>query len=231
MSEIRLEEPGAPAPSAMEELTRDPASRKRFLKMVGGTGAVGAFSIFLAACGSSKKTTSTSSPAPATSSTQSQFGSGDAGILKYALTLEYLETDFYTKAAASGMLKGAALELGKKFGSEEAAHVTALESVLKQMGQQLPPKPVGKFPLTSQQSILELAATVENLGAAAYLGQAGNIQSKDVLAAALAIHTVEGRHASALNSVLGKPITPDGAFAKPATMQQVLATVKPFIAA
>jgi len=73
------------------------------------------------------------------------------------------------------------------------------------------------------------AATVENLGASAYLGQAGNIQSKEVLAAALSIHTVEARHAAALNSLTGRPPTPDGAFAKPATMAQVLPQVKPFI--
>ena len=76
----------------------------------------------------------------------------------------------------------------------------------------------------------KLAATVENLGAAAYLGQAGNIKSKEILAAALAIHSVEARHAATLNGVLGKDITPDGAFAKPADMATVLAAVKPFIA-
>ena len=63
----------------------------------------------------------------------------------------------------------------------------------------------------------KLAATVENLGAAAYLGQAGNIQSKEILAAALAIHTVEARHAATLNTLLKLSPTPDGAFAKPMT--------------
>ena len=62
--------------------------------------------------------------------------------------------------------------------------------------------------------MLELAGTVENLGAAAYLGQAANIKSPAVLAAALSIHSVEGRHASALNTLLGESITPDGAFAE-----------------
>jgi hypothetical protein len=108
--------------------------------------------------------------------------------------------------------------------------VDALESMLKKLGQSLPAKPKGKFPLDSQQSILELAATVENLGAAAYLGQATSIESKDVLAAALSIHTVEARHASALNRALGKPPSPDGAFAVPASMDKVLEAVKPYIA-
>lgn len=75
-----------------------------------------------------------------------------------------------------------------------------------------------------------LAGAAENLGAAAYLGQAGNIHSKEILAAALAIHTVEARHAATLNTLLKKSPTPDGAFAKPMPMAQVLAVVKPFIA-
>ena len=77
--------------------------------------------------------------------------------------------------------------------------------------------------------MLELAATVENLGAAAYLGQAAAIESPEILAAALSIHTVEGRHAAALNTLTDQPITPDGAFAVPATMEEVLADVQPFI--
>ena len=77
--------------------------------------------------------------------------------------------------------------------------------------------------------MLELAATVENLGAAAYLGQAANIESPEVLASALAIHSVEGRHASVLNTLLGESITPDGAFAKPADVKTVLESVEPFI--
>ena len=76
----------------------------------------------------------------------------------------------------------------------------------------------------------KLAATVENLGAAAYLGQAGNIKSKEILAAALAIHTVEARHAATLNSLLKMTPTPDGAFARPMSMAEVLKAVKPFIA-
>jgi UDP-N-acetylmuramyl pentapeptide synthase len=78
--------------------------------------------------------------------------------------------------------------------------------------------------------ILKTAASVENIGAAAYLGQAGRITSKEILAAALSIHTVEGRHAAVLNTLVGKSIVPDGAFAKPASMDEVLKSVQPFIA-
>ena len=65
-------------------------------------------------------------------------------------------------------------------------------------------------------TVLTTAAEVENLGAAAYLGQAANIENPDILAAALAIHTVEARHAALLNTLIGEDPTPDGAFAVPA---------------
>ena len=223
-----------PQDSAVRRIDSDPASRKKFLKMVGAGGA-GAFALLLAACGdddstSSNTGTNAGSGTGSTSGGSSQFGAGDVGIAKYALTLEYLEADFYMQAAESGMLKGQALELGKQFGEHEQQHVDALESMLKKLGEKLPAKPKGKFPLDSQDSILNLAATVENLGAAAYLGQADKIKDPEILAAALSIHTVEARHASALNTALGKPATPDGGFAKPASMDEVLKQVKPYIA-
>jgi rubrerythrin len=224
-----------PHDSAVRRIDADPASRKKFLKMVGAGGA-GAFALLLAACGddnnssSSNTGTNAGSGSGSSSSASSQFGMGDVGIAKYALTLEYLEADFYQQAAASGMLKGQALELGKEFGEQEQQHVDALESMLKKLGEKLPAKPKGKFPLDSQDSILNLAATVENLGAAAYLGQADKIKDPEILAAALSIHSVEARHASALNTALGKPATPDGGFAKPASMDEVLKQVKPYIA-
>ena len=210
--------------SALSELARDHSSRRRFLKMVGGTGAAGALAIFLAACGDDETgaggTTTTATAADAT---------GDLDILNYALTLEYLETDFYKKVVASGLFKGAQLDVIKTFGEQEQAHVDVLIATVTKLGGTPAPVPETKFPLENAKAVVELAATVENLGAAAYLGEAGKIANKEVLAAALSIHSVEARHAAALNTLLGKSVTPDGAFAKPASRDQVLAAVKPFI--
>ena len=226
-----------PQRSAIEELDRDPSSRKRFLTAVGGTGAVAAFGALLAACGGSDKKSSGSGSGAATGTTPAansgetdMFGKGDLGIVAYALTLEYLEADFYRQAGASGKLKGKVLSLAKQFGEEEATHVKALEDALKKAGGKLPAKPKGKFPLKDEKSILTLAATVEDLGASAYLGQAARIKDKEILAAALSIHAVEARHASVLNLAIGKTITPDGAFAAPTDAATVLKKVKPFIA-
>jgi Ferritin-like domain len=206
-------------------------SRRRFMALGGGSAAATAL---LAACGSDDDTTATMSTGASSgmeggSSETAQFGKGDVGILNYALTLEYLEAAFYADVITSGLFKGSDLATIRKFGEEEAEHVSALTAAVKQLGGKPAPEPKSEFPLKSAKAVLELAATVENLGAAAYLGQAANIESPEVLASALAIHSVEGRHAAALNSLLGDSITPDGAFAKPADAKTVLKSVEPFI--
>jgi rubrerythrin len=207
---------------------RDPVSRRRFLAVGGGSTALAAF---LAACGDDSGTTTTTSTMDSGggASETAKFGKGDVGILNYALTLEYLETAFYADVVKSGLFKGPELETIRKFGREEAEHVEALKAAVKQLGGKPAPEPKAEFPLKSAKAVLELAATVENLGAAAYLGQAASIQSPEVLASALAIHSVEGRHAAVLNTLLGESITPDGAFAKPADVQTVLKSVEPFL--
>jgi Ferritin-like domain len=231
----------------VEQLARDDVERKRFLKMAGkrmGAGAAATgLAAFIAACGSSSKSSTASSAQAAapsssgmssattsnSSSAAAPASSGDLAIVNYALTLEYLESQFYKKVIASGLFKGAVLSTLKTFGAEEAEHVTALKGVAMKLGKPAA-MPTGKFPIKSASQVAMLAATVENLGAAAYLGQAPLIQSKEILAAALSIHSIEARHAATLNLLIKKNPTPNGAFGSPATMQQVLAAVKPFIA-
>ncbi|HSS32030.1 MAG TPA: ferritin-like domain-containing protein [Solirubrobacterales bacterium] len=214
----------------MPDSTHAEFSRRKFMAVGGGSAALAAF---LAACGDDSGTTTTTSTMPAKSgagaSETEQFGKGDIGILNYALTLEYLETAFYADVVKSGLFKGADLAVIKKFGEEEAEHVSALTAAVKQLGGKPAPEPKAEFPLENAKSVTELASTVENLGAAAYLGQAANIESPEVLASALAIHSIEGRHAAVLNTLLGSSITPDGAFAKPADAKTVLKSVEPFI--
>jgi rubrerythrin len=217
--------------SAIERVTRDPVSRRKFFLLTGGTGSAAAF---LAACGDDSDTSSTaagtSSTAGGDSGASSQFGEGDLGIVNYALTLEYLETAFYNDVAKSGLFKGDQLALIQAIAKTEQQHVDALTATAKQLGGPVAPEPKAEFPLKDAKSVLELAATVENLGAAAYLGQAAAIESPDVLAAALSIHSVEGRHAAVLNVLTGQEPTPDGAFAQGEDMQAVLDAVQPFLA-
>jgi hypothetical protein len=232
-----VEEDCAPQPAGIvERLVRDDSDRKRFLKMAGSAGAASFGAFVLAACGSSKSSTASTSAttAAATSSTATSSSASanmtDIGILNYALTLEYLETEFYAKVIAAKLFSGSVGSLIKTFGAQEATHVTALKAAVISLGGTPVTKPEGKFPITTAAATAELAYNVENLGAAAYLGQAPLIQSPQVLASALAIHSVEARHAATIGTLVKKSITPDGAFAKPDDMSTVLAAVKPFLA-
>jgi rubrerythrin len=237
MPDLDEKEKSPGSESKVARLVKDPVSRRKFMVLGGGSTAAAAF---LAACGSSGSSTTTTAsttteekeaePKPASGESETeQFGKGDIGILNYALTLEYLEAGFYAKVAKSGLFKGAELAVLKKFGEEEQEHVEALTATVKKLGGKPAPEPKAEFPLKSAKSVAELAGTVENLGAAAYLGQAGNIESPEVLAAALSIHSVEARHAATLNTLLKMSITPDGAFAVPADVKTVLKAVEPFI--
>jgi rubrerythrin len=226
------DERGEAARPAMQELAEDPSSRKRFLSMMGGAGAASAFAIFLAACGGDDEEQS-SSTSTMKKEKKKPVAGGDLAIVQYALTLEHLETDFYNAVIDAGIIKNKSLgKIAVMIRDNEQEHVDALTATVEKLGGK-PMRPKTNFDAVLEggpKMVLETAATVENLGAAAYLGQAGRIESKEVLAAALAIHSIEARHAAALNTVVGRTIVPDGAFAKPASMAEVLPQVKPFLA-
>jgi rubrerythrin len=227
--------------SALRELADDPSSRKRFFKMIGGAGAVSAVTVLLAACGDDDAKDTASTPAKAKMSDDDM--KGDLHILNYALTLEFLEAEFYKEVIASGLVKDPKVgSIATQFGQTEQEHVDALKATIVKLGGTPVKAPKTNFGPTLDKglmAVLETAADVENLGAAAYLGAAGGIKNRDVLAAALAIHSVEARHAAALNQLLGrgfggkgglKGTLPDGAFGKGMDEKSVLAAVKPFLA-
>ena len=226
--------------SALEEISRDSSSRKRFLKLVGGTGAASALALLAAACGDDEEETTTGA---GQDTGQTQVDTGDVEIVNYALTLEHLENDFYRQVVDSGQIKDPKIaDTAKKIGENEQEHVDALTATVEQLGGKAVTAPQTKFDEVlagGPKKILETAAMVENLGAAAYLGQADKIKSPDILAAALSIHTVEARHAAAVNELAGNKFKggklvgslPDGSFAKPMSEDEVMKAVQPFLAA
>lgn len=134
------------------------------------------------------------------------------GVLQFALTLEYLEAEFYTRGvAAVGLIpSGAALGAMTTIRDHENQHVTFLKTALMSMGKTPVNKPVFDFSagngsntgpfanvFSNYDTFLAVAQTFEDTGVRAYKGQApALIGSGGVLTAALNIHSVEARHAA-----------------------------------
>src|SRR5208283_3452311 len=145
---------------------------------------------------------------------------GDAEILNFALTLEYLESAFYNQKGKEVGLSGTAKDYASKFGAEEAAHVSALTAAITKLG---------GTPVKNESSFLKLASTLENTGVGAYNGAAPMLSNKQVLAVAGSIVQIEGRHAAAIDLLIGTSPTPNQGFDRPLTKEEVLAAAGPLI--
>jgi Ferritin-like domain len=163
------------------------------------------------------------------SGSAAQMNAGDAEILNFALTLEYLESDFYNVKGQQVGLSGQAKSYAKLFGEEESQHVEALTAAIKQLGGKPVAKPTFVFPANDEKTFLALAAVLENTGVGAYNGAAPSLHSKQVLAEAGEIVQIEARHAAAIELLLGHSPTPNGGFDVPLTKPQVLAKAGPLI--
>ncbi len=157
---------------------------------------------------------------------------GDAGIFNFALTLEFLERDFYQMALDAGVLSGPALGVVINLRDHEQAHVDFITAALQGAGATPVAKPTFTFPpdaFSSQANIINLAATFEPVGVGAYLGAGPMIQNPDFLEAAGTIAGVEGDHVVAVNNLQGVVPPANTAFAQALTKDQVLAAVAPFL--
>ena len=144
----------------------------------------------------------------------SPTGTTDAitDILNYALTLEYLESEFY-KAGYSAAMAGTlvmpadAMNAIKTLRDHEIAHVNFLTTAINALKGTPVMFTAASFDFTAKGNFnnvfsdyglfLAVAQTFEDTGVRAYKGQAGNlIGNHDILTAALNIHSVEARHAA-----------------------------------
>lgn len=127
-------------------------------------------------------------------------------ILNYALTLEYLEDEFYKNGLmASGLIPENRRAIFQQISKHESAHVAFLKTVLGQLSATPVDKPEFDFTaggafgdvFTNYQTFLALSQAFEDTGVRAYKGRAEELLGNaTVLTAALQIHSVEARHAS-----------------------------------
>jgi len=154
----------------------------------------------------------------------------DVDVLNYALTLEHLESALYKALIAANKLTDTELMYLTAFGKHEATHVTLLTEVITLLGG-TPVAPRSKYNLpmiASHDDVVNNILAVEDVGASAYLGAAGMIQSKDLLEIAVNIHNIEAEHASTWRYVANMHSAPD-VVAKGRTPDEVLAIVTPFL--
>ena len=156
-------------------------------------------------------------------------GGGDVDILNFALTLEYLESSFYTEAKTRAKASGELKSLIGLLADDEKQHVEALTATIKQLGGKPVAEPKFDFPYSDTAGFLKLAQTFEDTGVSAYNGAGPAIKSKEVLGAAGSIVQVEARHAAAIRLQNSEEPAPD-AFDPSLDEAQVLKAVEPFIA-
>lgn len=135
-----------------------------------------------------------------------------AEVLNFALTLEYLEDEFYrTALGTSNLIPSDNRATFETIGKHEAAHVEVLKGAL---GNTAVKKPEFDFTakgafedvFSNYKTFLALSQAFEDTGVRAYKGQAGHLMGDDeVLTVALQIHSVEARHAAEVRLIRGQP--------------------------
>ena len=120
-------------------------------------------------------------------------------------------------AASSAKLTGLAATLINEIMEDEAQHVPIIQNLLDDPDNPLP-VPIRKPPHFNLKALiqpnltafLETASVFENTGSGLYGGALLNItQTLEYFPTAVGLATVEARHASWLNSMLGQSLVPD----------------------
>jgi len=175
--------------------------RRSFLQFA-GAGAVGV-ALMAAGCSKDKDYVGPTDPI-VPGENKVELGSGDNGILNYALVLEQLEAAFYTKVVES--FWSGISEKERDFITDIQLHEIAHRELLKNV---LGDKKIGnlafdfsKINFSDKNSVLNAAKDLEDLGIAAYNGVAPLLKSKDALLTAAKIVSVEARHAAYIRETL-----------------------------
>ena len=132
------------------------------------------------------------------STTQSR----DVEVLNYALLLGELQAAFYRQALRRARLTGELREYAQVVAGHKRAHVKLLRGALGANARQIPRFAFGDA-VSSPKQFAATAIAIEELGVAAYNGQATNL-SKPALQAAARIVSVNARHAAWIRAIQDK---------------------------
>ena len=166
-----------------------PASRERFLRLtVAGAGTLTLGAVL--AAGTPRLGQSGTSQAR------------DVEVLNYALLLGELQAAFYRQALRRAKLTGELREYAEVVAGHKREHVEALRGTLGGNARKIPRFAFGDA-VSSPGKFAATAIALEELGVAAYNGQATNL-SKPALRAAASIVSVNARHAAWIRAIQDK---------------------------
>jgi ferritin-like protein len=127
----------------------------------------------------------------------------DVRVLNLVLLLEEVEAAFYAEAVARRRLTGELRRYARIVGGHEQAHVRFIRSVLGGKARSRPSLDFGSA-TSDEDEFTSAAITLEDTGVAAYNGQAANLTT-GALKAAARIVSVEARHAAWIRDIAGRP--------------------------
>jgi rubrerythrin len=169
----------------------------------------------------------------------------DVDVLNFALALEHLENAFYRDGLARFDADAfAESETLSRFGHEvrsgvranvadvgdhEATHVETLTGTVADLGGTPVEEDEYEFGVSDVDEFLAVAAVLENTGVSAYDGAIADLGRAELLTAGATIATVEARHASYLNLLVGDDPFP-AAFDEALDRATVLEAASGFIA-
>jgi Ferritin-like domain len=207
---------GTPAPPlpSLEQLDRSGALRESFEAIEGSTrrdflwkGALGG-AAFLAALS-----------APAWAKTPAPSKKNDTLILRFGLTFEHLQAQFYTEGLRIGGFTAETKRWARVIGAHERAHVQIIRHVL---GPKAIPSPFFNYHGVTEHELAftKTAVAMEDLTTALLIGVMPLLDSPALSSALFSLLTVEARHAAWVRHDRGLlPVA--SAFDEPKTISEV----------
>lgn len=200
----------------LEAVDRDGAIAETLHELTGGTRAD---ILRTAVVGGAAAAAALAAPAVA----QPRNTATDIAILRFDLTLEYLQAAMYSEAERLRELRPRTLEWSRVVGANERGHVKAIRGLL---GRDAVKSPKFNFRGVTEDDrvFTETAVAFEDLTAALLKTQATQLDSRGILAAIVSLHSVEARHAAWIRHIAGIVPAAD-AFDEPTSKRRVVRLV------
>jgi hypothetical protein len=200
----------------LEAVDRDGAIAETLHELTGGTRAD---LLRTAVVGGAAAAAALAAPAVA----QPRNTAKDIAILRFDLTLEYLQAAMYSEAERLRELRPRTLEWSRVVGANERGHVKAIRGLL---GKDAVKSPKFDFRGVTEDDrvFTETAVAFEDLTAALLKTQATQVDSRGILAALVSLHSVEARHAAWIRHIAGIVPAAD-AFDEPTSKRRVVRLV------